>query len=283
MKKIQVKQITICVSVVFLVVIFFLAVTIGIKLKAMHTENDTYIEYTCRDFHLVALEQGDCVGYKDIVLKNRIYRDYYNLIKNISDKDFIVAERRPLELFSAGSYYVLQSPQNQIDVFNDWNVKTVRIYLCDESDERNTNRDQKAVENWVIQELVSSSEETMLKQIQEMPLNVEPETGSSYKNNNDEYKEIGSDKDMYLRILFEESEYIAWDAPIRIYQSKADQTKYNVVIHVGNMNEEFEQQGGYYVVDSSSELYDFILDAYEISLEQNKWISYMYRFLVGPK
>lgn len=68
MKKIQVKQIIICVSVVFLVVIFFLAVTIGIKLKAMHTENDTYIEYTCRDFHLVALEQGDCVGYKDICI-----------------------------------------------------------------------------------------------------------------------------------------------------------------------------------------------------------------------
>lgn len=263
MKKAYKKPLQLCLIITMVIVITMFLFSAWNDWKIAIRETDAYVDYTCRDFHLVSLKNGKRIGDKKIEIGNSTYEFYYNLIPDISEEDFVAARKKPLVHFPDEAYEILQSPENKIDVLNDWNIKEIQLYYFDWGDIRNHNKKDGPVENWVINVFASSSDELMIQQVLDMSLNKKIETGMSYKNDSKTYKNIIPEKkDVYMRILFEESEYIAWDAAIDIYQSKTDETQYVVTVYGGCRTESNEDYRGYYMLDASSELYEMIINAY---------------------
>lgn len=222
-------------------------------------ENSSYAEYLCRDYHLVCLDMDERVG--NYVEGKYTFR--YGTIEGISDQEYIYAYR--LYLIYYGDNMILQHPENQTQVLDDWTINKVMLYYIDHNDQRNPRTYRMATaEDYVIHEMASSTEKELFAQLKEMKLCEEPTDaecfiGEKWLN----YKRcINDSTTVCIRVYFDEAETLAWDAEIKIYQSTEDESKFAVTIDRGSINEEFERFYGEYVVDSNSILHQWIVDAW---------------------
>ena len=77
-----------------------------------------------------------------------------------------------------------------------------------------------------------------------------------------EYTRLNEYRSMYLRVVFEESEDVAWDSMVLIRQSDVEENNVLITVFQGTMNEEYEISQEQLIINPSTELYKFILNAY---------------------
>lgn len=227
-------------------------------------DNDAYEDYYCNDYHLVCKNLDERVGKYRITLSAGEFLFRYGTIEGISDEEFIFAHKSYL-LFGYGENMVLQSPENDVDVLNDWHINEVSLYYLDYNDPQNPGTFAMATaDKYITYEVASSTEYKLIEQVKEMQLNTDPD-GLGCLNNNGypDYKNvIPSNYTVYIRLHFAEAENIAWDANVEIFQSETNETEFVVTVDKGAINEDYQRERGSYIIPLDSELYRLIVEAY---------------------
>lgn len=198
--------------------------------------NSEYVDYSCKDRHLVCLIEGEPMGqyYKDIKSSKYCFR--YTSIDGISGKEFVLAEIFQAAPMSFSDHLILQNPEYEVNVLEDWNVKEIELkginVLKESSDEE------------LIQHLLQALKDTSAIY-----------TDDNYRNEiYDGYTRVDEDgTTLYIQLRFEETESIAWVSELNIYEAEEDSTKYYITLDIGDITEEMDVLYGEVIIDSSNE------------------------------
>lgn len=225
---------------------------------------DVYAPYTCKDYHLVCLNSGEYLGENKVKISDLPCTFKYNAIAHCAEEEFVAAWMKINAPFNAGENMVLQGPENDLDVLNDWTIKKVILYYYDINDKRNPDAgDRATAEDYHIVEIAEVEDEALFQEILEMKLNTTPKDGTCIGGDYHlSYDSTLDDKHVYLRIFFEESDSIAWDSEIDVYESKEIPAQFMVTINKGSIDSAYQKHKGGYIVEPSSSLYRFILNGY---------------------
>ena len=246
MNKKRIKTVIICIICILLLLVLY-----NMKHEKEYGDNPKYKDYVCKDYHLVHLGNGERNGTYQIDIGTNPYIFHYFKIRDISDDKVIAAQMCTNVLFIDRYEGVMQSPDYQIDILNEWTIKGILIYYIDSTEREIT--------------MASGFGENLIEEIRGLELNQEPIGGNYYSATHfAEYKEsfLKIRPHTYLRVIFEESEDIVWETYVDIAQSAYDKSKYMVTLECGVRNADYEKTYKNVILDPSSELYKFILDAY---------------------
>lgn len=222
--------------------------------------NDKYVDYICRDFHLVSLDKGESDGYHYIENELGEYCCNYYLINGEDAGQFILSRTTYNQFGAVGKYLVFQGPENDVDILKEWHVKSCEVYYIDTDDEANqgtnifTDR-QELVQNTI----VTISDEELLHELLVLLGNKEEDTNFLLDSEN--YSYIHPEHRYYLRILFEESENIAWETRLRFYHDKTEESEWVMTLENGTPNMFYEDCGYEIQIDFDTELGKVIRDA----------------------
>lgn len=268
MKKSYIKYILISFITSLLIIILVVVIRFTIwlnqpiidisKYSTTDATNDAYADYVCRDYHLVCTSKEEYQGVYSIDYKGVTYRcDYYS-IEGVSDEQFIFARVQPRLLGVPGENYILQSPENEIDVLDEWTMRKYEIYYTDSNEEENQDVSIYDDREELIKRVVlSDSKEDVLQELKETLANVEEETNFRIDSG---YKRIypGEAVRYYLRIYFDEAEEIVWETKLVFYQSKTDDSDIIIILDNGTFEDINDVQSHKVGLDPSSDVYEMI-------------------------
>lgn len=185
------------------------------------TVTDAYADYAVCDSLLVSVateedvfrwENGDWGSF------------YYQKIPGLEDDAFVWAEMVHGDFFPDRQWHVLQNPDNPVDVWTDWTVREIQIYSLSysfQSDER-FNKDNVAgntvatiMDAACLQEIVTFATSEELRELSGTRESMDSvgDLSNAYFANTP-----GQPLYLYLRVIFNEAEGIAWDTPIYCYR-----------------------------------------------------------------
>lgn len=216
-------------------------------------DNSDYIDYSCQDSHLVCLIEGEPMGqcYKDIKSSSYCFR--YTSIDEITEKEFVLAEVWQVAPMSFSNYIILQNPENEVNVLEDWHIKKVELQRIVSQKEETCEIVAECTSKDRIQNIIEAIE---MPDVVYMDDNYNEEI---YK----EYKRIHEDGiTMRIQLLFEETDSIGWISEINILQSKEKPSQYFVVLDMGEFSEELDYIYREILIDASSEFGRWVLEAY---------------------
>ncbi len=210
--------------------------------------NSEYVDYSCKDRHLVCLIEGEPMGqyYKDIKSSKHCFR--YTSIDEISEKEFILAEIFQMVPMSFSDHLILQNPEYEVNVLEDWTIKGLELYYIDINSSENLGKGTNVLKE-------SSDEELIQHLLQAMGDTSAIYTDDNYANEiHDGYTRVHEDGvTFYLQLRFAETDSIAWVSEINIYESEEDSTKYYITLDIGDITEEMDFLYGEVIIDSSNE------------------------------
>lgn len=189
------KKCLIISAILLLSVIIVLLIFIKCALTPSVRNTEKYKNYQRYDYHLVCDEVKR--GYSRTVNRDDIDTvgiKRYRKFKSVSSNQFICLEKSML-LDNSPEKIVLQNPDNYIDVFNEWTVKKIEL-IDNKGNVINTLTEQDVIENF--KEFINSE-----KTPQEL---IEPWSYINVKN-------------YQVKIYYEESEYMQWEAALQHYTS----------------------------------------------------------------
>jgi len=242
-----------------IMVCFYMAL---VEWKKAIQDNDKYVNYICRDYHLVSLKDGEPVGENLVDVDGHEYIFRYYVLPDVSDEEFVGAWACWRAILAKGKNMVLQNAEENLDVLSDWSMNRWSLYYYDSSDTRNPSQgDIATAEDYVIYEMKNGTEKDIFQQIKAMSLNTEPENTEpkvpvTYVN------ALKEDFKMYLRLYFEETDTIAWESEIKIFCPDEGEEVYIITIDKGCLNEGLQPKSEDILIDPSSQLYGVIYNAY---------------------
>lgn len=173
---------------------------------------DAYVNYRIDDYNLkcINIDRQDKIGY---------YRDepfcrdiaYYQ-IKGEDSASFIVANIAANPLNTVPSLVVMQSESNQIHVLQDWTISNIQLYTpcaVQNSSEVHWNKNVEILYTSQESDIISHFKETVNSGGKHSfpPITQDPNYYiSSF--------ESLADRSLHIRVLFEESDSIAWEAQV---------------------------------------------------------------------
>ena len=193
----------------------------------------SYKEYECKDYHLTALKKGDKLASALYDNDIGIYWGVHQMIEDISKDEFVATEVIPPGIGPTGEKYVFQSPNNKVNVLEDWNIRHVEV--CYWLDSENPDRQHDADNGELLchtlyasddKELIAQLKNLLLKTNKESKFRL-PENYQNMQRNAPEYMKL------FLRFTFEETESIAWDCELQLYQSIDEPSEYSVTLENG--------------------------------------------------
>ena len=199
----------------------------------------SYEEYECKDYHLTALKKGDKLGVQTYYDGEMIYLMNYQLIDKLPKNEFIWASAAPVVIGGGADNYILQSPDNEVDVLEDWNIKKAEVCYWVQSE----NADSEITEDneeLVYYTLYESSDEEVITKLKSLVLESKKELEYSIPDNyRNMQRSIPEYSKLFLRFTFEETEGIAWDCDVNLYQSIDEPSEYSVTLGCGILHSLF--------------------------------------------
>ena len=260
--------------IIFFIALFligFACAAIGscIESQKKNTDNDAYVNYICRDAQLVCIDKGDWLGWHIIDVGTSGFNFYYRNIDDFSEGEFVSAKIEPRYFFPYQKDIVLQSPENKINVLQDWTIKKLELYYFDENEFANSQKEGIVTKDEMVTHSIANvSDDKLIAELKDVWTHIDntddfrnDKLGTMY-NSEDVFSEADELIELYIRAYFEESESLAWDSEIRIYRAKEEHEKDAIVLCQKKYDEEYESELFLVELDSSSELYQFIYNAY---------------------
>lgn len=225
------------------------------------TLNDKYVDYVCRDIHLVSLNQGEEDGYYYVENEMGEYCCVYYLIDGEDANEFILSSTTYNHFGAVGRDLVFQSSENKVDVLNEWNVQSCEVYYYDINEGTNKEANIFTDRRELIQHtIVTISDDRLLQEV--CALLADKEEDSNFLKKDENYSSIYPPyKRYYVRIRFEESENIVWETEIRFYRDKEDESKWVITLPNGTPNMFYKDCGYEIQIDFDTELGKVIRDA----------------------
>ena len=205
-------------------------------------QTDAYADYTVADPNLTWEKTGRTLG-KYTVQEDGVSVNYnYKKINGEDEKQIVGAWRRSEALFSYGKNLVLISPDKSLDVFADWKISEIELFLVDsESDEWDREytehepsdikrisvaktQDAGAVEGFL--SIIGNADEM-------------PRLADEYSSELPPARD-GASRPAYcgIRIHFEESDGIVWESEMSIYYSGKDRRIFLNILSVDSPKSE---------------------------------------------
>ena len=184
-------------------------IVIGILIGSVSCSRtiEAYKDYRCYDYHLRYLNTSQSIGTYEQKEDNTVYNIDYKKIIGEDEVKMIGAEiSSTTGAFSSGYYpRVLQNPQKYFSIIDAWTIEKMqfRIYNITQSTDEGVvfeSSDSEDIE--AFQTLLSLENQSVWK----------PDSG--YVN---ELSKMDDEKQLYLRIVFSESENIVWETEIKSY------------------------------------------------------------------
>ena len=184
-------------------------IVIGILIGSVSCSRtiEAYKDYRCYDYHLRYLNTSQSIGSYEQKEDNTVYNIDYKKIIGEDEVKMIGAEiSSTTGAFSSGYYpRVLQNPQKYFSIIDAWTIEKMqfRVYNITQSTDEGIvfeSSDSEDIE--AFQTLLSLENQSVWK----------PDSG--YVN---ELSKMDDEKQLYLRIVFSESENIVWETEIRSY------------------------------------------------------------------
>ena len=220
------------------------------------TETDKYADYEIIDYNLTWTDTSWNLGSfveenDDMQIKYK-----YKKIAGEDTDEFIGAWRRPDELFSEGSNVVLVSPDSELDIWEDWTVSKIELFFEDSHQSAGWALEEYKPEDVKRVTVADTREDEILNEFVEIVGNVleQPKIEEGYLEQIPPPKgSIKKTRNCGIRVHFEESDHIVWDAIIRVYASDDDTIMYIERI--------FLDSEGIFVTEipQNSRLYDFLM------------------------
>lgn len=176
-----------------------------------------YKDYKCYDYHLACLDAYEQKAKAIVEFEDLKYTIWYRQAVSESDVQFVcasVSQRHPL---ASPSLVILQNPNDYVDVFKDWSIKSIELYRIDL---------RNSITLWDEDEpartpasIISTNADTVVfDELVNFVTN--DEYSEKYILNEDFERELyNDDYRMYIRVHFNESDNIVWDSEINSYVS----------------------------------------------------------------
>ena len=184
---------------------------------------EDYKDYRCYDYHLRYLNASKSVGKYKLEEENTVYNFNYKKIIGENDTDMIAAEiSSTAGAFSSGYYpRVLQNPKMYFSIIDDWTIEKIQFCLY------NITKDE---EQGVIFESSDSDDIDAFRKLLSLEDHSVWKPDSGYVN---ELSKPGDEKQLYMRIVFSESENVVWETEIKSYFNSEDNERI-FTIDLGN-------------------------------------------------
>ena len=168
---------------------------------------EDYKDYCCYDYHLRYLNTSKSIGKYKLEEDNTVYNIDYKKIIGEDETEMIGATISSTAGAFSSEYYprVLQNPQTYFSIIDDWTIEKMQfcLYNITKEEEQGVifeSSDANDIE--AFRTLLSSEDHSIWK----------PDSG--YVN---ELSKSGDEKQLYLRIVFFESENVVWETEIKSY------------------------------------------------------------------
>ena len=168
---------------------------------------EDYKDYRCYDYHLRYLNTSKSIGKYKLEEANTIYNIDYKKIIGEDETEMIGATiSSTAGAFSSGYYpRVLQNPKMYFSIIDDWTIEKIQFCLY------NITKDE---EQGVIFESSDSNDIEAFRTLLSLDDYSIWKPDSGYVN---ELSKTGDEKQLYLRIVFSESENVVWETEIKSY------------------------------------------------------------------
>lgn len=186
-------------------------------------ETDVYSNYEVVDANLTWKNTGRMLG-KYTAQEQEVSVNYkYKKIRGEDKDTFIGAWRQPDMLFSGGTNVILVSPNTALDVFKDWTVKEIELFLVDSytnsKDSPFIDYEPSDIQRVTI---ANTDNEDIIDEFI-MLMEEEPESAKISDDYLDEkpLPQNNVKRPLYcgIRIHFDDSDGIVWEARLRICNS----------------------------------------------------------------
>ena len=168
---------------------------------------EDYKDYRCYDYHLRYLNTSQSIGTYKLKEANTVYNINYKKIIGEDETQMMGAEISSTAGAFSSAYYprVLQNPQTYFSIIDDWTIEKIQFCLYNitkEKDEGVVFESSNLNDIEAFRTLLSSEDHSMWK------------TDVGYA---DELSKTDDEKQLYLRIVFSESENVVWETEIKSY------------------------------------------------------------------
>lgn len=230
---------------------------------------EKYASYICYDYHLYCLDaykNADSALMEDEL--GATYKVSYRYAVGESDDEFICARAGLYAPLSFPEILILQNPEQYIDVWNDWTVKEIQLYVQDLHDDnfkRIDEEDEPARTPTSI--IATTADADCLTEIKTFAAADEPQPfipPDGYVNEilqKDRFK-------FYIRVSFNESANIVWDSAVTPYYSEETGDRL-ICIDKGNMDDLFSINAQDVSAEHLDGLASFLSDEIETFFEAN--------------
>ena len=168
---------------------------------------EDYKDYRCYDYHLRYLNTSKSIGKYKLEEANTIYNIDYKKIIGEDETEMIGATISSTAGAVSSGYYprVLQNPKKYFSIIDDWTIEKIQFCLY------NITKDE---EQGVIFESSDSNDIEAFRTLLSLEDYSSWKPDSGYVN---ELSKTGDEKQLYLRIVFSESENVVWETEIKSY------------------------------------------------------------------
>lgn len=168
---------------------------------------EDYKDYRCYDYHLRYLDASQSIGTYKLKEDNTVYNINYKKIIGEDEAKIIGAEISSTAGAFSSAYYprVLQNPQTYFSMIDDWTIEKIQFCLYHITKEE---------EQGVVFESNASNDIEAFRTLLSLKDYSAWKPESGYVN---ELSKTDDEKQLYLRIVFSESENVVWETEIKSY------------------------------------------------------------------
>ncbi len=190
----------------------FMIISVLICSASCSRNIEDYKDYRCYDYHLRYLNTSKSIGKYSQEEDNVVYNIDYKKIIGEDETQMIGAEISSTSgSFSSGyEPRVLQNPQTYFSIINDWTIQKMQICVYNITQSK---------DEGVVFETSDSDDIEAFRTLLSLdnPSVWKPDSG--YVN---ELSKKDDEKQLYMRIVFSESENVVWETEIKSYFHVSD-------------------------------------------------------------
>ena len=231
---------------------------------------EKYRSYVCYDGRLTCLKVGlssNSINVTNIDgSREETLKISYRKIRGESDEQFIYAN---VFRFLDGNYKaVMQNPDNYIDVWNEWTVEKIDVFY------QSSYEPKKSKTARIPTKIVSSTQSAdAIAELTEIVVSEKSsgkiEIPKGYISE-DYRKDVEPHYYFYIRVHFNESDNIIWDARIEVYYSEELQDRIIVMDNTKAPSFYINKEWKEYVLDKNTALYSWLNEAIEQNPQPKK-------------
>lgn len=232
----------------------------GCSLKKELNAED-YQDYICYDTGFCALNvyQKGAVGvidYTDADGHSGRQRVIYRKIKNVRDEQFVHVST--YGLMEQSERYILQNPDNYVDIWNDWTVESIAFYYLKCKDPSK----QECPAPKPDRVISTTEDERCLAEIKALALNKSAAENSVLPKITEDLpsgEEFGNIYSLRIRVHFKESDNIVWDIGCKSYRPETGESRtVKIEMSTEEARTELKKSNAEVTVDDESCLYKWI-------------------------